>query len=251
MSYTVPSTVSLSTYGWEPTPTPSHQSYIPPPVSQEEQTDEETVSALWRFLAACSSHLVLVGFLVMPMAFGLETTNSHIDKVSTTIAASVLIAIGYTLSLMLVCFQHQEQPYLLHSLFLPCITTNLLSLLNLLLHIFTRNLLPLGSLETASLSLPAVFTILYAMGALWTSVTVTIEPAGVRDRDHASPLLTEEEMQRQQLQRLLLDRKSRKGPSPRIAQKTFSVNAPERINPGKGWDTFTPDGRDEGGLWRR
>ncbi|GLA64020.1 hypothetical protein AtubIFM54640_005187, partial [Aspergillus tubingensis] len=56
-----------------------------------------------------------------------------------------------------------------------------------------------------------------------------------------------EEMQRQQLQRLLDQNSSpRRGPSPRVVQKTFRVSAPERINPGKGWDTFTPDLRVDG-----
>lgn len=55
-------------------------------------------------------------------------------------------------------------------------------------------------------------------------------------------------MQRQQLQRLLDQSSSspRRGPSPRVVQKTFRVSAPERINPGKGWDTFTPDLRVDG-----
>ncbi|PYH96677.1 hypothetical protein BO71DRAFT_320136 [Aspergillus ellipticus CBS 707.79] len=266
MSYAVPSsTASLSTYGWEATPVPSIQYHGPPPVSHEQQTDQETVSALWRFFAACSSHLVLLGFLVLPMAFGAgEKANTHADKTSTIIAASVLIVTGYMISLMLVCFQSHVRTYLLNSLFLyapplfsqlqplksnpfyrPCLTTNILSLINVLLNILCRNLQPLGTLEAASLGLPSAFAFLYAMGALWTCITV--EPRGC---DNGSPLLTEEEMQRQQLQRLL-DKNSSKGLSPKMAQKTFRVEGPERIHPGKGWDTFTPPPRRDDSYFGR
>ena len=143
-AYTVASTASSTTYGWESNSTLSPQYngfYSPSPEQQQEQqADQETVSAFWRLLAACSSYLVLAGcvprfrcprrltepcirFLVMPLAFGNEDKQSHVDQTSTIIAASVLIAIGYATSLMLVCFQGHERAYLLHSLFLyvrPC-----------------------------------------------------------------------------------------------------------------------------------
>ncbi|OOF95482.1 hypothetical protein ASPCADRAFT_6004 [Aspergillus carbonarius ITEM 5010] len=244
-AYTVASTASSTTYGWESNSTLSPQYngfYSPSPEQQQEQqADQETVSAFWRLLAACSSYLVLAGFLVMPLAFGNEDKQSHVDQTSTIIAASVLIAIGYATSLMLVCFQGHERAYLLHSLFLPCIASNLLALLNVLLNVLYYNLHPLGTLEIASLSLPSAFAFLYAVGVLWSyagdNFVVT------RTGKHERPL-TEEEMQRQQLQRLL-DHNS-KGPSPKAIQKTFRVSAPEHINPGKGWDTFTPARRDEG-----
>ncbi|RAL05207.1 uncharacterized protein BO80DRAFT_130324 [Aspergillus ibericus CBS 121593] len=239
-AYTVASTTSSTAYGWESNSTlsPQYNGFytVSQEQQQEQQVDQETASAFWKFLAACSSYLVLVGFLVIPLAFGNE---SHGDKTSMIIAALVLVAIGYTTSLMLVCFQGRERAYLLHSLFLSCTASNLLALLNVLLNVLCRKL-PLGTLEIASLSLPSVFALLYGAGALWSYagdfMVVT------RVRKHESPL-TEEEMQRQQLQRLL-DHNS-KAPSPKVVQKTFRVSAPERINPGKGWDTFTP-ARDDG-----
>ncbi|OJZ89885.1 hypothetical protein ASPFODRAFT_204830 [Aspergillus luchuensis CBS 106.47] len=296
MAYTVASTASMSTYGWDSTPTlsphyyslsqqPSPQPSPQPHLQlqlQQDQTDQETISTFWRFLASSSSYLVLAGFLVLPLAFTTTSTNNNpnnentttpsTDPTTTIIAASVLIAIGYTITLMLIFFQRHERQYLLHSIYIPNTTTSLLSLLNILLNILCRNPTqppgPLSPVQTTSLVLPSVFAFLYALGALsiyagemciFTTTTTAAAAAGDnrgRQRNNKNKgknnqllPLTEEEMQRQQLQRLLDQKNSRsprRGPSPRVVQKTFRVSAPERINPGKGWDTFTPDLRVDG-----
>ncbi|RAK87413.1 hypothetical protein BO79DRAFT_256468 [Aspergillus costaricaensis CBS 115574] len=296
MAYTVASTASMSTYGWDSTPTlsphyyslsqqpspqPSPQPHHQQPhlqlQLQQDQTDQETISTFWRFLASSSSYLVLAGFLVLPLAFTTTSSNNNsnndentttpsTDPTTTIIAASVLIAIGYTITLMLIFFQRHERQYLLHSIYIPNTTTSLLSLLNILLNILCRNPTqspgPLSPVQTTSLVLPSVFAFLYALGALsiyagdmciFTTTTSSSSGGGDRGRQRKKGKnnqllpLTEEEMQRQQLQRLLDQNSSpRRGPSPRVVQKTFRVSAPERINPGKGWDTFTPDLRVDG-----
>ncbi|GKZ85450.1 hypothetical protein AnigIFM56816_011223 [Aspergillus niger] len=168
---------------------------------------------------------------------------------------------------MLIYFQRHERQYLLHSIYIPNTTTSLLSLLNILLNILCRHPTqspgPLSPLQTTSLVLPSVFAFLYALGALFiyagdififtssSSSSPTTSGSGSRGRGKKrktkNQILTEEEMQRQQLQRLLDQSSSpRRGPSPKVVQKTFRVSAPERINPGKGWDTFTPDSRVDG-----
>ncbi|XRM36804.1 hypothetical protein ABZX51_000292 [Aspergillus tubingensis] len=295
MAYTVASTASMSTYGWDSTPTlsphyyslsqqpspqpsPQPQHHQQPHLQlqlQQDQTDQETISTFWRFLASSSSYLVLAGFLVLPLAFtssnnnpnNENTTTPPTDPTTTIIAASVLIAIGYTITLMLIFFQRHERQYLLHSIYIPNTTTSLLSLLNILLNILCRNPTqspgPLSPVQTTSLVLPSVFAFLYALGALsiyagdMCIFTTTTSSSGYGGGDRGRQRkkgknnqllpLTEEEMQRQQLQRLLDQNSSpRRGPSPRVVQKTFRVSAPERINPGKGWDTFTPDLRVDG-----
>ncbi|PYH39526.1 uncharacterized protein BO87DRAFT_454381 [Aspergillus neoniger CBS 115656] len=294
MAYTVASTASMSTYGWDSTPTLSPHYYSlsqqpspqPSPQPQhhqqphlhlqlqQDQTDQETISTFWRFLASSSSYLVLAGFLVLPLAFtssnnnpnNENTTTPSTDPTTTIIAASVLIAIGYTITLMLIFFQRHERQYLLHSIYIPNTTTSLLSLLNILLNILCRHPTqspgPLAPVQTTSLVLPSVFAFLYALGALSIyagdmCIFTTTTNSGVdrgrqrhnkkKGKNNQLLPLTEEEMQRQQLQRLLDQNSSpRRGPSPRVVQKTFRVSAPERINPGKGWDTFTPDLRVDG-----
>ncbi|GAT23112.1 hypothetical protein RIB2604_01702480 [Aspergillus luchuensis] len=150
---------------------------------------------------------------------------------------------------MLIFFQRHERQYLLHSIYIPNTTTSLLSLLNILLNILCRNPTqspgPLSPVQTASLVLPSVFAFLYALGAL----SIYAGETCIFTTTTTAAAAAEEEMQRQQLQRLLDQKNSRsprRGPSPRVVQKTFRVSAPERINPGKRWDTFTPDLRVDG-----
>ncbi|PYH79353.1 hypothetical protein BO82DRAFT_289122 [Aspergillus uvarum CBS 121591] len=211
--------------------------------SQERQIPLQLASSLWKFSAAFSSQVLLVGFLVLPLAFGDDEAESPANKSPTTIAAFILIAIAYSLSLAVVCFQSQDRNFLLYSLFLPCLGSNLLALLNVLLNVICRNLLPLGSLEIVSLGLPSAFAFLSGLGALWAYAwdIPGLSRAGDRHRPH----LTDEEMQRQQLQRLLEPESSQKKRSSKVYPKTFQVNAPELVNPGKGWDTFIPPPREE------
>ncbi|PYI23896.1 hypothetical protein BO86DRAFT_421098 [Aspergillus japonicus CBS 114.51] len=211
--------------------------------SQERQIPRQLVSSLWKFSAAFSSQALLVGFLVLPLAFGDDEAESHANKTPTTIAAFILIAIAYSLSLAVVCFQSQDHHFLLYSLFLPCLGSNLLALLNVLLNVIYRNLLPLGDLEIVSLGLPSAFAFLSGLGALWAYAwdIPGLSRAGDRHRPH----LTDEEMQRQQLQRLLEPEYSQKKRSSKVYPKTFQVNTPELVNPGKGWNTFIPPPREE------
>ncbi|RAL16727.1 uncharacterized protein BO97DRAFT_381712 [Aspergillus homomorphus CBS 101889] len=231
--------------GWGSSAVSTPQIQALPVVSQEQHVSLKPASRVWKISAAFSSQVLLVGYLVLPLAFGKDKAESRADKTSTMIAAFFLIAIAYSLSILVVCFQPHNRDFLLNSLFLPCLSSNLLALLNVLLNIMCRNLLPMGSLEITSLGLPSAFAILSAFGALcayaWDVPGVFL--AG----DHGRPRLTEEEMQRQQLQRLLGPESSKKRKS-KSYQKTFQVNAPELVNPGKGWDTFVPPPREENYL---
>jgi hypothetical protein len=86
----------------------------------------------------------------------------------------------------------------------------------------------MGLLEILSLSFSAAFAFLYALGALWLySRDVN---AIAMDSNRGTILLTDEEMQRQQLQRLLDQNSSRKSLTPKAAQKTFRVNHPGRLS---------------------
>ncbi|KAL4934428.1 uncharacterized protein BDV17DRAFT_249234 [Aspergillus undulatus] len=192
-----------------------------------------------RFLAPLSSHLALIGFLVMPLAFGDEEKSASVNKTAIVIVASILIGIAYSLSLFLVLYYSDERTFLVRSLLVPGLISNSLALLNVLLNIFCRGLLPLALLEILSLSFSVAFTSLYAVGALWLSSHGAREMSReVSDRE--TILLTDEEMQRQQLQRLLEQNSPRKSLSPRAVQKTYRVNHPDRIN------SFLPPRHEEG-----
>lgn len=108
----------------------------------------------------------------------------------------------------------------------------------MIINVLCRDLLPIGQIEAASLGLACAFAFLHALGALWVYGRMVAEETRAHGSKNDAALLTEEEMQRQQLLRLLQENK--KNCSPKVAQKTFQVKVPERINPGKGWDTFMP-----------
>ncbi|KAI9038709.1 uncharacterized protein KD926_010549 [Aspergillus affinis] len=222
-------------------PVPLYQevAWVPqmqPPIS-------ETDRSSWRFLAALSSNLLLIGFLVIPLAFE-SPTQEAVSKVNSVVAAAVLIGFADALVLILICFQYDKREYLIRSIFLPGLVSNLIGLLNVILNILCRDLLPIGQIEAASMGLACAFAFLHALGALWVYGRTVSEETRVHGSKDDAALLTEEEMQRQQLLRLLQENK--KGASPKVTQKTFQVKVPERINPGKGWDTFMPPPHEEG-----
>ncbi|KAE8353347.1 hypothetical protein BDV28DRAFT_148156 [Aspergillus coremiiformis] len=215
-------------------------------VSQEQQPiDRETVRTPWKFLAGLSSNLALVGFLVIPLAFKDAKDDSSGDKTGTAIAALVLIGSAYLLSLILFCAQYHKRTYLLHSVFLPCLFSNLIGLLNVVLNILYRSLFPIGRLKTVGMVLPAAFAVVSALGALWVYGRDIADEIRVEESDRVTVPMTEEEMQRQQLLRLLRENKSKKRISSKVTQKTFQINVPEHINPGKGWNSFMPSPRDD------
>lgn len=123
----------------------------------------------------------------------------------------------------------------------PCLSSSLFGLFNIVFNILCRNILPLNNLATIVVSLCCAFVFLYALGALWIyGRTVADETRGTRLRyGSGSPiLLTEEEMQRQQLLRLLQQDGKKKRSSAKSVQKTFKVDVPEVVSPGKGWDRY-------------
>ncbi|KAL4997800.1 hypothetical protein BDV10DRAFT_80986 [Aspergillus recurvatus] len=185
----------------------------------------------WRFLAPMSSYSALIGFLVMPLAFGdaEKSGTAHVNRTAAVVVASVLIGVAYSSSLVLFLFHLNERMLLIQSLLIPGLTCNALALFNVLINILCRDLLPLNLLEILSLSLSAAAAFLYALGALWL-YSRDFNEAIAGESNGGTILLTDEEMQRQQLQRLLEQNSSRKSLSPRAVQKTYRVNHPDRVS---------------------
>ncbi|KAL4780513.1 hypothetical protein BJX76DRAFT_44807 [Aspergillus varians] len=188
-------------------------------------------------LAPVSVHLALVGFLVMPLAFGDARQSAHVNTTATVVIASVLIGIAYSISIFLILTHLDERMFLIRSLLVPALISNVLALFNVLINIICRDLLPLDLLEILSLSFSAAFSFLYALGALWLYSRDVNDAIG--DSNRGTILLTDEEMQRQQLQRLLEQNPSRKSLTPRAVQKTYKVNHPDRVI------SFLPPSREE------
>ncbi|KAJ0425740.1 hypothetical protein BJY00DRAFT_157821 [Aspergillus carlsbadensis] len=201
-------------------------------------TSHHAVRSSSRFIASISPHMALIGFLVLPLAFGDDEKSANVNKTATVIIASILIGIAYSASLFLVLCYYDERTFLIHSLLVPGLISNVLSLFNVLLNILCREFMPMALLEILSLSFSAAFAFLYALGALWLySRDVN---AIAMDSNRGTILLTDEEMQRQQLQRLLDQNSSRKSLTPKAAQKTFRVNHPGRLS------SFPPPRHEDG-----
>ncbi|RHZ66838.1 hypothetical protein CDV55_107100 [Aspergillus turcosus] len=210
---------------------------------QPKTRETDTVRSVWKFPAAIASTLSLVGYLMIPLALEKPEANPQINTTILTVAAMVLIGVAYALSFVLVCAQIDQRAYLLYSVFLPCLSSSLFGLFNIVFNVLCRNILPLNNLATIVVSLCCAFVFLYALGALWIyGRTVADETLarGTRIRyGSGSPiLLTEEEMQRQQLLRLLQQDGKKKRSSAKSVQKTFKVDVPEVVSPGKGWDRY-------------
>lgn len=83
----------------------------------------------------------------------------------------------------------------------PYLATNLLGLFNVLLNVLARGLLPPSGLCVVGLGLPSAFSLIYALAA-YLIYRQYGSSQGHRAED-GTPLLSEEEMQRRQLLRLL------------------------------------------------
>lgn len=160
-------------------------------------------------------------------------TSSSVTKSikPSVIAAIVILIVSYILSLMIaiVCSSWVFQ---LDILYIPCLTSSLLGLINVLYNLSTHSESPRWtSTSIAAVVLSVVSTIVYTIAALLTFRKIHIVRA--RDAMHRhSPesstdkMMPETELQRQQLLRLLLQQEDAKQQSPDNNQQTFKLDWP-------------------------
>jgi hypothetical protein len=110
---------------------------------------------------------------------------------------------------------------------------NLLALLNILFHIHGRSL-QMNTLQIVSICLPAAFSLCYALAGI-----LAYREYGRHRAEEGMPLLTDEEMQRRQLLRLLGERNI-SAPSPDLVRSTYRFDLPGRDRAQKGWSYLTP-----------
>ncbi|KAJ5540454.1 hypothetical protein N7494_005530 [Penicillium frequentans] len=160
---------------------------------------------------------------MLAVVLGNSKDSTHINETTTAIIALFFIGLAHASSVGIAFFQRHQHVFLLHSLFMPFIIINLIALFNILLNIFARDLFPLSALRVVSIGLPSAFTLIHGGAAV-----LIYHERGSSENHPAwddTPLLSDEEMQRRQLARLLGDR-STAASSPHTNHSTYRLEIP-------------------------
>ncbi|KAL6720491.1 hypothetical protein ACLMJK_002415 [Lecanora helva] len=199
--------------------------YQPPRTLIDLYNEKDSTPWYWRTAATLSAFLIVLGFLIFAPAT--QSTSSTSNK----IAAIVILALGYILS-FIVAVVCKSWVFRLDILYIPCLSSSLLGLINVLYTLSLRNAsLKWTSLAIAGVTLSAVFSLLYTIVALLTFRKIYIVRA--RDAMHrhqpesgGDGILPETELQRQQLLRLLLQQEDAKKSNADNQQQTFKLEWP-------------------------
>ena len=93
--------------------------------------------------------------------------------------------------------------------------------MNVLLNIFSRKLFPLSALRVVGIGLPCAFSVVYGLAAFL--IYREYGPSHGHRAEDGTPLLSEEEMQRRQLLRLLKEQNA-SAPSPDLIHNTYRLD---------------------------
>ncbi|KAI9810081.1 MAG: hypothetical protein M1827_006692 [Pycnora praestabilis] len=176
----------------------------------------DQVAWYWRFTAFAAAWLILAGFLILPAAFDGEA-KLNINKGAISIYAITALVVGYVFSVLL-----------------PGLASSSLGLVNILYNITVRRSQTLNAASTTAVTLAAITTIVYGIAALITLRKVTCirhpearQISSIANQDNSYLFLPEEELTRQQLLRLLMQKDADRAPSPAASQETFHIDLPE------------------------
>ncbi|KAI4159643.1 MAG: hypothetical protein LQ342_006410 [Letrouitia transgressa] len=195
----------------------------------------EASSALGSDFGTNSSFPIpLDSFLILPTAFP-NSKHSGVSKKNSGIIAGLLLAIGYILSAVLRIFC-KSWLFQFDVIYIPCLSSSVLGLFNVLYSLGTQpgNKGKWNKASIAAIVLSTISSVSYLVLSLVMFRKIYI----VRTRDamhrhHSTDesinLLPEDEMQRQQLLRLLLQRENGKKLSPDLSQSTFRIDLPDSL----------------------
>lgn len=204
------------------------------------------------------TRLNLFRFMILSVTFGLRPDEpSRINTTAATACAMSFIGVSCAASVALAVVQRKKKKFLLRSLFMsvfysstrvipqtrydadhcrPHTISNLLALFNVLLNILSRNLFPLTAIRVIWIGLPAAFATVYGLAAYWIYSMYGPIVRG-HHADDGTPLLSEEEMQRRQLFRLLQERNADRPATPDLVRNTYRLDLPVNVDAvRKDWD---------------
>ncbi|KAJ5382295.1 hypothetical protein N7517_000206 [Penicillium concentricum] len=196
------------------------------------RTGVSDISLLWKVAAACFAALQLIGYMMLAVVVGSPPHELRINATVSTVTAFVFVSASYGVSALISFAQRHRMIFLLNSIFIPYSTMNLLALLNILFHIHGRSL-QMNTLLIVNICLPAAFSVCYALAGI-----LIYREYGRHRAEEGTPLLTDEEMQRRQLLRLLGER-NMNAPSPELVRNTYRFDLPEDETVHKDWNNLT------------
>ncbi|MCJ1359948.1 MAG: hypothetical protein MMC33_009951 [Icmadophila ericetorum] len=200
--------------------------------------DREKTGWYWRLLGVLSASIILLGFLIFPTSFN----NTLSSQSGLSIAALILLALGYSLSVAL-WFTCTSTLFQLDVLFLPCLLSCVLGLLNVGITLGVNPPpSPQSHWNTASISaltLALTSGMIYGGLTLYTFRKVQFIRTSDKNRNSDSEtmhLIPEDEQQRQQLLRLLLAKENETRTS--TSQHTYWIDLPDPLKNGR--DSMLP-----------
>ncbi|KAJ5409268.1 uncharacterized protein N7487_003627 [Penicillium crustosum] len=197
------------------------------------QAGAADVSWLWKVIVACFAALQLVGYMVLAVVVGSPAHELRINATVSTVTAFTFAGVSYGVSALIALAQRRQGLFLLHSIFIPYSTMNLLALLNILFHIHGRSL-QINTLQIINICVPTAFSACYALAGI-----LIYRECGHHQAEEGTPLLTDEEMQRRQLLRLLEERNT-SAPPPDLVRNTYRFDLPEDERAQKDRSHLTP-----------
>ncbi|KAJ5780036.1 hypothetical protein N7457_005196 [Penicillium paradoxum] len=193
------------------------------------RNDATEVSWPWKLAAASFAALQLVGYMMLAVIIGYPH-ELRIDATATNVCAFVFIGVSHAMS-VLIAFAHQHRlRFLLQSIFIPCSMADVLALLNILFHIHGRGT-QMNTLPIVGICLPTAFAVCYATAAMLIYRECCRHPG-----EESTLLLSDEELQRRQLLRLLGEQ-NHSAPSPELVRNTYRFDLPQDEAAQKYWNS--------------
>ncbi|KAL8847012.1 MAG: hypothetical protein Q9221_007925 [Calogaya cf. arnoldii] len=188
----------------------------------------------WRTAAILSATLIMIGFLIFPAAFPNNKSEALTSR-GAAIIAGVLLAVGYVSAavLSLVC---KSWLFRMDVIYVPCLFSSIMGLINVTIRLGHNHEKQSiwDSSSIAAIVLAAISSAIYLALTLITFRKIhMVRARDAMHRHHSDSesyhLLPEDEMQRQQLLRLLLQRENSKKVSPNASQSTFRIDLPDSL----------------------
>ncbi|KAI9878524.1 MAG: hypothetical protein M1830_000658 [Pleopsidium flavum] len=213
----------------------SHRKWRPRRTLIDLYWERDKTKWYWRLFAALAASLILGGFIISPAAFE-DDPKLSASKAAIIIVAIILLATGYSLSIMLF-FVCKSWLFRLDVILLPCLSSSALGLLNVVYNFVIRSSLSWTAMSITAITIALASTTLYAILSILMFHKISI----VRRRDalhrrpsswqeDSSSLLPEDDAQRQQLLRLLRKSDADRAPSLALSQSTYRIDLPETVN---------------------